>query len=431
MGGRGLRAKGNTDEKTERPPEPANAHPWVRVYRTWCGPSRLRGGGRACYLLGVAAFDVQLRTRIVFGNGSLARLGELARELGFRRPLVAADPGIVAAGLAERAASGLGAVGIAPVVWSAFGENPDTAMIAAGAAFARAAGVDSLVGLGGGSSLDTAKGIAFLLANGGDMRDFWGYGKAKNPLPPMIGIPTTAGTGSEAQSYALISDATTHVKMACGDPGAAFRVAILDPELTVTQPTHVAAVAGYDALSHAVESFVSTKRNALSEVFSREAFRLLESNLERVLVAPSGQDARGAMLLGAHYAGIAIEASMLGATHACANPLTTRHGTPHGIAISLLLPHVVRWNAAAARDGYAELRAIAGLPVQGDAATALAARLEELAVRAGLPRGLRSVGVVADDLGALATDAAEQWTGRFNPRPFDAAGAHELFRAAF
>jgi alcohol dehydrogenase len=378
----------------------------------------------------VAAFDVQLRTRIVYGNGSLARLGELARELQFRRPLLVADPGIVAAGHAERALSGLREAGLDPPVFSAFAENPDTEMIAAGALVAREARVDSLVGLGGGSSLDTAKGIAFLLANGGDMRDYWGYGKAKNPLPPLIGIPTTAGTGSEAQSYALISDAVTHVKMACGDPGAAFRVAILDPELTATQPTHVAAVAGYDALSHAVESFVSTKRTAFSGLFAREAFRLLESNLERVLVAPGDLSARGDMLLGAHYAGVAIEASMLGATHACANPLTTRHGTPHGIAISLLLPHVVRWNAAAAREGYAELAAIAGLPAQGDPAGALADRLEELAVRAGLPRRLRAVGVGEDDLLALAEDASEQWTGRFNPRPFDAAGAREVYQAA-
>ncbi|HEY6555074.1 MAG TPA: iron-containing alcohol dehydrogenase [Vicinamibacteria bacterium] len=378
----------------------------------------------------VAPFDFQLRTRIVFGDGSLSRLGELAGELGFRRPLLTADPGIVAAGHAERALKSLRDAGIDAVVWSAFGENPDTAMIASGAAVAREESVDSLVGLGGGSSLDTAKGIAFLLSNGGDMRDYWGYGKAQRPLPPMIGIPTTAGTGSEAQSYALISDAESHVKMACGDPGAACRVAILDPELTATQPTRVAAVAGYDALSHAVESFVTTKRNALSDTFSREAFRLLEGNLERVLLVPSGREARAAMLLGAHYAGIAIEASMLGATHACANPLTARHGTPHGIAIGLLLPHVVRWNAAAARDGYAELAAVAGLRPEGDPATALAARLEELAVRAGLPRRLRSVGVEESDLLGLAKEAAEQWTGRFNPRPFNAAGALALYQAA-
>jgi alcohol dehydrogenase len=279
--------------------------------------------------------------------------------------------------------------------------------------------------------MDTAKGIAFLLAGGGDdMREYWGFGKAQGTLPPMIGVPTTAGTGSEAQSYALISDDKTHVKMACGDPGAAFRVALLDPELTASLPPAVTATTGYDALAHSVESFVTTRRSSFSDLFAREAFRLLEGNFERVLAAPRDLAARGAMLLGSHYAGLAIEASMLGATHACANPLTARHGTAHGIAIALLLPHVVRWNAAAAGARYAELVAVAGGPAGGDPAQTLAARLEVLARSAGLPRTLADVRVGADALPALAEEAAQQWTGRFNPRPFDAAGALELYEAA-
>jgi len=378
----------------------------------------------------VIPFDAQLRTRIVFGSGSLLRLGELGRELGFRRTLVVADPGIVGAGYAERAVGLLRGVGGSPLVFSGFGENPDTAMVAAGAELARGEGVDSLVGLGGGSSMDAAKGIAFLLGSGGDMRDYWGYGKAKHPLPPMIGVPTTAGTGSEAQSYALISDHVTHVKMACGDPGAAFRVAILDPELTVSAPRGVTATAGYDALAHAVETFVTTKRSAFSDVFSREAWRLLSGGFERVLDSPEDAGARGAMLLGAHYAGLAIEASMLGATHACANPLTARHGTAHGVAIALFLPHVVRWNSAAAGDRYAELLYLAAGNAEGEPAGALARRLDELALRAELPRRLGAIGIAEGELPELAQDAAQQWTGRFNPRPFDAAGALELYREA-
>ena len=143
---------------------------------------------------------------------------------------------------------------------------------------AAAAGVDSIVALGGGSSLDCAKGINFVLTGGGTMRDYWGYGKARGTLLPSIGIPTTAGTGSEAQSYAIISDAETHVKMACGDPGIAFRVAILDPALTVSQPRAVTAIAGYDALSHAVESYVTLKRTPISDLFAREAWRLLSTH---------------------------------------------------------------------------------------------------------------------------------------------------------
>ena len=141
-------------------------------------------------------------------------------------------------------------------------------MVEAGRQIAATAAVDSIVALGGGSSLDCAKGINFVLTNGGTMRDYWGFGKAPKPMLPSIGIPTTAGTGSEAQSYALISDAETHAKMACGDPKAAFRIAILDPQLTVTQPRPVTAVAGYDALSHAVETFVTTKRTVLSDLFA-------------------------------------------------------------------------------------------------------------------------------------------------------------------
>ncbi len=187
------------------------------------------------------------------------------------------------------------------------------------------------------------------------MADYHGYGKATQPMLPMIAIPTTAGTGSEGQTYALISDAESHVKMACGDPKAAFRVALLDPALTVSQPRSITATSGFDAIAHAVETYVTTRRNPLSELFSREAWRLLEPNYERVLSRPDDIEARGAMQLGAFYAGVAIENSMLGATHACANPLTARYGTAHGAAIAMLLPSVVRWNERVASQDYASL----------------------------------------------------------------------------
>ncbi|PYR61721.1 MAG: alcohol dehydrogenase [Acidobacteria bacterium] len=371
-------------------------------------------------------FDFQLRTRVVFGAGALARLGELARELSFTRTLIVADRGIVATGQPDRARARLEAAGIAVYVFDDFDANPDARMVEAGRAHAAACGIDSIVAVGGGSSLDCAKGINFVLTNGGTMRDYWGFGKASLPMLPSIGVPTTAGTGSEAQSYALISDPETHVKMACGDPKAAFRIAILDPELTVSQPRAVAATAGYDALSHAVESYVTTRRTSISDLFAGEAWRLLDANYKRVLAEPGDIDARGAMLLGAHEAGIAIEQSMLGATHACANPLTAHYATPHGIAIAVMLPHVVRWNGNHVGNRYAEL---AGSPV--DAAERLAARLNALARAGDLPATLRELGVARDTLQALAADAAAQWTGTFNPRPFDAAGALEIYEQAY
>ncbi len=365
-------------------------------------------------------FDFTLRTRVVFGEGTLDQLGMLGIELGFARALIVADKGIVGTGLVDRAARLLDAVGIVPFFFHELGANPDTDMVEAGRAYAAEGRIDGIVALGGGSSLDCAKGINFVLTNGGSMRDYRGHGKAVKPMLPSIGVPTTAGTGSEAQSYALISDAETHAKMACGDEKAAFRIAILDPALTVSQPAAVAAVTGYDAMSHAVESFVTARRTAVSDLFAREAWRLLEANYERVLAGPRDAGARGAMLLGAHYAGIAIEASMLGAAHACANPLTAKYGTTHGVAIAVMLPHVVRWNAEVVGDRYAVLS-----PGQD-----LASRLEELARAGGLPRTLAEIGASAVDIPALAADAATQWTGQHNPRPFDESAARALYERA-
>jgi alcohol dehydrogenase len=377
------------------------------------------------------AFESLPGPHVVFGRGSLDRLGELARSRGFSRTLFVSDPGLMATAHAERALSALRRSGLEVVPFSDFGENPDSRMVERGRALAAEAGIDSLVGFGGGSSMDAAKGISFLLSNGGTMSDYRGFGKARSPLLPMIGVPTTAGTGSEAQSYALISDAGTHVKMACGDPSAMFKVALLDPELTVTQPRTVTAQAGYDALSHAVETWVTSRRNPGSDLFSREAFRLLSRNYERVLGEPADIEARAAMQLGAYFAGVAIESSMLGATHACANPLTSRYGTAHGRAISMCLPSVVRFNAAFVSDRYAELLAAAGLPGAADPAEALARRLENLARAGGLPTRLRQDGVPQGDLEALALEASEQWTGTFNPRPFDRGAALEVYRCAY
>jgi len=364
-------------------------------------------------------FEFQTRTRLVFGAGYLSRLGELAREMEFRRTLLVADRGLVGAGHVDRARRALENEGAAVFSFHEFGENPDSAMVEAGRAFAAPLKIDSLIGLGGGSSMDCAKAINFLLTNGGRIQDYWGYGKASRPMLPMIGIPTTTGTGSETQTHALISDEHTHVKMACGDSKSAFRVAILDPELILTQPAGVCAAAGYDAISHAVETFVCTRRNGISECFSREAWRLLASSYERLLAHPQDLEAASAMLLGSCLAGAAIESSMLGAAHACANPLTSRYGTAHGIAIGLLLEPVVQWNSAVCASRYRDLHA--DLP----------ARLHDLALAGALPRRLGEADVRRQDLPALAEDAARQWTGQFNPRPLDPAGALEVYECAY
>lgn len=380
----------------------------------------------------ISSFDYQPRTRTLFGKDNFEQLGELARELGFRRTLLVADPGIRAQGFVDQAERILKQKGIEVFSFHDFGENPDSAAVEHGHQWALPLGIDSLIGLGGGSSLDCAKGINFVLSNGGRIQDYWGYGKARRPMLPMIGIPTTAGTGSEVQSYALISDADSHVKMACGDPQAAFRIVILDPVLTVTQPKRVTAAAGYDAIAHAVETFVTTKQSPISRLYTMEAWKLLEKNFEVVLNDGTDLEARAAMQLGAHFAGVAIENSMLGATHACANPLTARFGTTHGLAIALLLPSVVRWNGSLAGDNYRELLRASALGADGNhGPERLAALLERLRRLAGFPAGLKELGVATSELRSLANLAAQQWTGQFNPRPFDAAGALEIYKAAY
>ena len=340
-----------------------------------------------------------------------------------------ADRGIVACGYSDEASKLLTQSGITVFTFHDFDSNPTSAMIDAGREFAAGLAIDSIIGLGGGSSMDTAKGINFLLTNGGKIHDYWGYGKTREPMLPMIGIPTTSGTGSEAQSYALISDAATHVKMACGDPGAAFKIAILDPRLTVSQPASVTATAGFDAISHAVETYVTKTRTPASEELSIEAWQLLEPNYERVISNPDDLEARGAMQLGAYWAGLAIENSMLGAAHACANPLTAHYNTEHGVAIGLMLPHVVRWNGAVVGEKYGELLGLDGHESQPG--EALVARLEHLRRVGGLPRGLKSVGVPESDLPKLAAEAAGQWTGQHNPREFGEADALHLYKCAY
>jgi alcohol dehydrogenase len=380
-------------------------------------------------------FDFYLRTRVVRGAGCINRLGELAGELGTRRALVVTDPGIIKAGHVEKGLAALQAANIETHLFDGAHENPTTDDIQAGLEIARRHEPELLIGLGGGSSMDCAKGINFVYSNGGTMHDYHGVGKALKPMLPMIAVPTTSGTGSEMQSFALISDAKTHVKMACGDKKASCRIAILDPELTLTQPEAVTALTGIDAISHAVETYVTKRRNPVSLLYSREAWRLLAGNFRRVLEHPDDLNARAAMQLGAAYAGVAIENSMLGASHALANPLTAVYGTAHGQAVGLMLPHVVKFNGEQFNNWYQELlsssEGLPGLPTASSGAEGLAAFLTELIEAAGMQIKLDRCGVEEDKMKELAAAAAEQWTGTFNPREVDQKSLLGIYQNAF
>jgi alcohol dehydrogenase len=388
----------------------------------------------------LASFEFAARTRLVFGWGVLARLGSLARELGGRRVLLVTDAGLVASGHAARAEAALREAGLAVETDAAVEEDPDALAVARCAAFARTSfdgqGPELLVAVGGGSALDTAKGVAMLLASGGRMQDYWGYGKTRAPLLPLVAVPTTAGTGSEVQSYALVADEHTGQKMACGAAEAAPRLALLDPELTLALPRAVTAASGLDALGHALETAVTQKCTPLSDLFARAAFGLLVGAFERVLAEPGARAARADMLLGACWAGLAIEHSMLGAAHALANPLSARLGLAHGVAVGLALPAVLRFNAAepGTRARYAELwraaRPAAGALGAAEALEELLAFLERALAASGLERALSAHGLTRARVPELAAEASRQWTAQFNPRALGTADFEALLLAA-
>ena len=370
----------------------------------------------------VVAFAHTPGTRVIFGSGVIEQVGELSKGLGGSHVLLVTDSGILKAGHADWVKGILERAGLTVTIFAEVHENPTTEDVNACVAVAKEAGIDLIVGLGGGSSMDTGKGCNFILTNGGRMRDYWGVGKAEKLMLPFIAIPTTAGTGSECQSFALIADKETHMKMACGDKKAAAAIAILDPELTLTQPAIVTALTGVDAMTHAVETAVTKKRTKISVEYSKLAFALLDQGFAEVLRNPKSVEARARMQLGAAYAGIAIENSMLGAAHSAANPLTANFGVVHGEAVGVMMPHVVRMNAAADSDTAARY----GEFFKGD----LPARLEAHLEVAGVRGKLTDYGVEEKHIETLAAEAAGQWTAQFNPVAVDAASFEALYRAA-
>ena len=368
---------------------------------------------------------IDLRTlpiHIVQGEGCSRQLGELAVQIGGKRALVVTDHGIEEAGHVDKARESLKAAGLHVGVFNEVHENPTTEDVEACAACAREHGADMLIGLGGGSSMDAAKGTNFILTNGGRIQDYWGIDKATKPMLPFIAVPTTAGTGSECQRFALISDPVTHQKMACGDPKAAAKVTLLDPLLTMTQPPFVTACTGIDALAHAVETAVTKASTPTSLQYSHEAFLLLDAHFDRVLSHPDDLKARSAMQIGAALAGTAIEHSMLGAVHSAANPLTARFNIVHGQAIAIMLPEIVAYNGQdeeTAQKYKALLLHADRIDEQAsstEAVNGLVKQLNTHAVNAGLQKPLSQWGIAKGHLQELSCEATQQWTAQFNPR---------------
>jgi alcohol dehydrogenase class IV len=369
-------------------------------------------------------FSIYLPTRIVFGSGAVKDLAMEAKWLGIERVIVVTDPIIrQQTDLCKRVALALGSrlVGIYD------GVLPDSGVevIDEGAALARKIGCDGLISLGGGSTIDTCKGIAIVLTEGGSIRDHQGSARLTRRQTPHIAIPTTAGTGSEVSQYVVVKDRVAREKMHFTEERILPDCAILDPEMTLGMPPLLTAATGLDALTHAIEAFTSVNRNPMADGMALFATRLIAEFLPRAVSQGDDLEARGQMLIAANLAGQALNSSAVGLVHAMAHVLGARHQIHHGTANAICLPHVVRWNSDELGDRYRLLAEAFGIETRGlsdEAAGArFADRLAEFNRKIGLPSRLRDVGIAEGDLPALAeaavADGAIVFSGKFAADP--------------
>jgi alcohol dehydrogenase class IV len=355
-------------------------------------------------------FEFQVRPRILYGPRSVREVGFEAQKLHGASAVIVTDPGVRQAGLVQRVVDGLDGSGVAMAgIFDAVPPNSEVQVVERGAAFARAAGCDLLIALGGGSVLDTAKGMNLLLTEGGALLDYEGAGLLTRPLRPLIAIPTTAGTGSEVTLAAVIRDEAQGLKLEFNSPFLMPDVAILDPELTLSLPPGLTAATGMDALTHAVEAIMSTGAQPLSDALAIGAIKLIAANLRPAVQQGKDLEVRGNLLLAASMAGIAFSNSLLGIVHAMAHPCGGRHGVPHGVANSILLPYGMEYNLPACARRLADVAAALGVEVHGSddetAARAGIAAVRQLALDCGLPTRLSEVGVPHEGLAQMAADS--------------------------
>jgi alcohol dehydrogenase class IV len=374
----------------------------------------------------VQAYEFHYGPKLIAGQGAATRLAEL---LPPGPCLFVTDANVRALGLADAALAALPGA----IVFDAVEQDPsrDTLM----AAVAAGEGCASVVGFGGGSPMDVAKLAAYLLGSGDELDSIWGVGKAVGPRLPLALVPTTAGTGSEATSVSVITIGGG-VKNAVNSAPLNADWAVLDPELTIGLPRHVTAATGIDAMVHAIEAYTSARRkNPVSDMLAREALRLLSRNLLIACDRPGDRQARGNMLLGAHYAGVAFDNAPVAGVHALAYPLGGHFHVPHGLSNSLVLTQVLGHNMPSAMAHYAELGCVldpslARLGTQGQA-QAFVERLAELTYATGLPRRLSEVGIGPEHLDLLASEAMKQERLLVNnPCPISEADARRLYEAA-
>jgi alcohol dehydrogenase class IV len=371
---------------------------------------------------------------IVFGPGSLAEAGFAARRLGAERPFVVTDPGIIEVGWTAALCGYLAEVGLRATVWSELTPNPKDHEVTTGYKRYADSGCDVIIGIGGGSVIDAAKGIAILTGNGGEIGDYNGVDRVCQPIPPLLMIPTTAGTGADVSQFCIITDTASAVKMTIMGRALVPDISVTDARLLMTMPEDLAAATGLDALTHGIESFVSLAHNPLADGHALNAVRLVFDHLPRMLDKRSAADCGEHMAQASLEAGMAFTNALLGATHAMSHQVGGLLDLPHGVVNGVLLPHIIRFNALEVPDRFIPLAQAAGLAVGGaggeEAGNMLADKVQAIAAELGVPRGLAQLGVREADIQTLARSALADACLATNPRPAAHDDLVALFRGA-
>jgi alcohol dehydrogenase len=370
---------------------------------------------------------------VVFGNGSLAESGHAARRLGGRRVFVVSDEGVSAAGWVDELIAHLRAAGLDSTLWTGVTPNPKDHEIAAGFSCYAESGSDVIVGIGGGSAMDAATAIAIVASNGGRILDYVGVDEVTIGIPPLILCPSTSGTGADVSQFCVITDTERRVKNTIIGRALVADISITDPRLLMTMPDDLNAATGLDALTHGIEAFVSKAANPLTDDHALAAITLVNGSLERTLTNPRETDARVCMAEGSLRAGFAFTNAILGATHALSHQVGGLLDLPHGVVNGILLPHVIRFNAAQDPERYRPIAAALGCDPDGDAlevAHDAADAVRALADLVGVPRRLSQLGVAETDLPTLAANSLDDACLATNPRDADVTDVTAILRAA-
>jgi alcohol dehydrogenase len=370
----------------------------------------------------------------MMGIGSLNEAMDAIRKYGFRHALIVTDAGLAKAGVATKVATLLQEQDINATIFDGAKPNPTVSNVEKGLEQLKLSGADFIISLGGGSPHDCAKGIALVAANGGEISDYEGVDQSAKPQMPLIAINTTAGTASEMTRFCIITDETRHVKMAIVDRNVTPLLSVNDPALMAAMPKGLTAATGMDALTHAIEAYVSTAATPITDACALKAVELISANLRTAVANGNDMPARENMAYAQFLAGMAFNNASLGYVHAMAHQLGGFYDLPHGVCNAVLLPHVESFNASVCPARLKDVATAMGIDTQRldntEGAAAAIAAIRKLSGDIGIPGGLAELGAKADDIPTLAANAMKDACGFTNPRPANQGEIEEIFRIA-